>query len=67
MKANRRIAAQASALFVNVDGLWYTLTSDKLREFAGRHNDRNQDTVEQMRRTARRMLGKRLKYADLTS
>ncbi|MXY43754.1 MAG: IS1595 family transposase [Dehalococcoidia bacterium] len=38
-----------------------------VREFAGRHNDRNQDTIEQMRRTARRMVGKRLKYASLTS
>ena len=38
-----------------------------VREFAGRHNDRNQDTIEMMTRTARRMLGKRLRYADLTS
>ena len=37
-----------------------------VREFAGRHNDRNQDTIEMMTRTARRMLGKRLRYADLT-
>ena len=38
-----------------------------VREFAGRHNDWNQDTIEQMTRTARRMLGKRLRYADLTA
>ena len=37
-----------------------------VREFAGRHNERNHDTIEQMRRTAQRMLGKRLKYRDLT-
>ena len=36
-----------------------------VREFAGRHNDRERDTIEQMRRTARRMLGKHLPYAEL--
>ena len=34
-------------------------------EFAGRHNSRPADTIEQMRRLARGMLGKRLRYRDL--
>ena len=34
-------------------------------EFAGRHNDRPADTIEQMRRLARGMLGKRLSYREL--
>ena len=36
-------------------------------EFAGRHNVRNFDTVEQMGIVARGMSGKRLRYADLTA
>ena len=35
-------------------------------EFAGRHNDRRSDTIDQMRAIARGMVGKRLGYADLT-
>ena len=38
-----------------------------VREFAGRHNDRNRDTVEQMRSVARGMVGKRLRYEDLAA
>ena len=34
-------------------------------EFAGRHNDRPADTIDQMQATARGMVGKRLRYADL--
>ncbi len=34
-------------------------------EFAGRHNNRPADTIEQMRRLARGMLGKRLTYREL--
>ena len=34
-------------------------------EFAGRHNDRNADTVDQMSRMAARMVGKRLSYRHL--
>ena len=34
-------------------------------EFAGRHNDRPQDTEEQIRRMASGMEGKRLRYQDL--
>ena len=34
-------------------------------EFAGRHNDRQADTLDQMARIARGMLGRRLRYADL--
>ena len=36
-------------------------------EFAGRHNIREQDTVEQMRRIARGLVGKRLQYAELVA
>ena len=35
-------------------------------EFAGRHNDRPLDTVDQLRAIVRGMVGKRLRYADLT-
>ena len=35
-------------------------------EFAGRHNDRRSDTIDQMTALARSMVGKRLRYADLT-
>ena len=34
-------------------------------EFAGRHNDRPADTIEQVRHLMRGMVGKRLRYADL--
>ena len=34
-------------------------------EFAGRHNARNEDTVDMMGRAAQGMTGKRLRYADL--
>ena len=35
-------------------------------EFSGRHNDRPADTIDQMAGTARGMVGKRLRYAELT-
>ena len=34
-------------------------------EFAGRHNVRPADTVDQMQAMARNMAGRRLRYADL--
>ncbi len=34
-------------------------------EFSGRHNQRPSDTIEQMRRMAHGMVGKRLRYRDL--
>ena len=34
-------------------------------EFSGRHNDRDEDTVVQMNRSAARMEGRRLRYEDL--
>ena len=37
-----------------------------VREFAGRHNIRDLDTIVQMNVLARGMVGKRLRYADLT-
>ena len=36
-------------------------------EFAGRHNTRGLDTIEQMARMAQNMVGKNLKYKDLVS
>ena len=36
-------------------------------EFAGRHNIREQDTIEQMSRIARGLVGKQLPYAELVS
>ena len=37
-----------------------------VREFAGRHNVRSADTIDQMTALARGMVGKRLRYRDLT-
>ena len=34
-------------------------------EFAGRHNDRSEDTLDQMQGMVRGMEGKRLRYGDL--
>ena len=36
-----------------------------VNEFAGRHNERPRDTVDQMAAMARGMVSKRLRYADL--
>lgn len=36
-------------------------------EFTGRHNDRDDDTIDQMCATVRGMAGQRLRYADLTA
>ncbi len=36
-------------------------------EFAGRHNDREADTIDQLRRIVRGMVGKRLRYSELTA
>lgn len=36
-------------------------------EYSGRHNDREADTIDQMRHIAQGMVGKRLKYEDLTA
>lgn len=38
-----------------------------VREFSGRHNIRELDTVDQMSSVARSMIGKRLKYRELTA
>lgn len=36
-----------------------------LQEFAAKHNMRESDTVDQMREVVARMIGRRLRYADL--
>ena len=36
-------------------------------EFSGRHNNKEEDTIDQMRHIAERMVGKRLRYVDLIS
>ena len=36
-----------------------------VNEFEARHNDRPLDTLDQMAATARGLVGKRLRYADL--
>ena len=36
-----------------------------VQEFAGRHNIREQDTINQMQYIATGMIGKRLKYSEL--
>ncbi len=38
-----------------------------VKEFVGRHNSRPLDTIEQMRETARDLVGKRLQYEELVS
>ena len=38
-----------------------------VHEFSGRHNIREHDTIEQMRRIAHGLIGKRLQYAELVS
>ena len=37
-----------------------------VQEFAGRHNDRDRDTIDQMSRIVTGMASKRLRYRDLT-
>lgn len=50
-------------------GTYHHMSVDHLdryvTEFSGRHNSRNADTIDQMQRMARGMVGKRLRYDDL--
>ena len=50
-------------------GTYHRMSPKHLRryvaEFAGRHNIRDRDTIEQMAIVSRAMVGKRLKYTDL--
>ena len=52
-------------------GVYHKMSAKHLRryaaEFAGRHNDRCVNTIEQMRRIARRMVGRRLTFKALTA
>ena len=52
-------------------GTFHTMSAKHLdryvSEFAGRHNVRSRDTLEQMTAIARGITGKRLRYADLTA
>ena len=38
-----------------------------VREFEGRHNQRELDTVDQMRAMVRGLVGKRLRYRELVA
>ena len=40
---------------------------DRVAEFAGRHNIREADTMDQMASMVKGLLGKRLRYRDLVS
>ncbi len=42
-------------------------TNRYVGEFAGRHNARPMDTIDQMHRIARGLVGKRLRYDELTA
>ncbi len=50
-------------------GTYYKLSKKHLNryvdEFAGRHNIREKDTIDQMRKVVTGMVGKRLKYKEL--
>ena len=52
-------------------GTYHHISSKHLNryvgEFAGRHNIRESDTIDQMRATAQGMVGKRLRYQDLVA
>ena len=44
----------------------FRLSLDRyMSEFAGRHNHREADTIDQMAKMAQGMVGKRLRYKDL--
>jgi transposase-like protein len=52
-------------------GTYHKMSADHLgryvAEFAGRHNARELDTIDQLRAVVRGMVGKRLRYSDLTA
>ena len=52
-------------------GTYHHMSADHLdryvNEFAGRHNDREADTIDQMRHVAHRLAGRRLKYTELVA
>ncbi len=52
-----------------IDGNYHALSLKHLlryaMEFAGRHNDRPEDTMMQMNLLARGMVGRRMRYEDL--
>ena len=52
-------------------GTYHHVSADHLnryvREFAGRHNQRKADTLDQMRQVAHRLAGRRLKYSELVA
>ena len=66
-----RIEALWSSLKRGIVGSYHNISPKHAQryvdEFAGRHNMRPLDTIDQMRLVARNMVGKRLKYDDLTA
>ena len=53
------------------DGTYHNISEKHLdryvNEFAGRHNIREKDTIEQMKEVVRGMIGKKLEYKDLVN
>ena len=53
------------------DGTFHNISDKHLdryvNEFAGRHNVRELDTIEQMKEVVRGMIGKKLEYKDLVN
>ena len=63
LSLTRMAAAQDLAMAADV--LWEPGQPRYVNEFAGRHNIREMDTIDQMRHVVAGMIGKRLMYREL--